>query len=71
MALTGTFSRADTETLRRQINVLNENVSSEAVQIFLQLGARSLHLAERQGASLEKISEMRELISLAKTNSKC
>nr|MBA2620634.1 DUF2520 domain-containing protein [Acidobacteriota bacterium] len=72
-ALTGTFARADVETLRRQIAILSENVSDEAFEVYLQLGQRSLHLAELQqnGASGEKIEEMRKIISLAKNNFKC
>lgn len=70
-ALTGTFARADAETLSRQIDVLSKNVSNEIFEIFLLLGARSLRLAEAQGASPNKISQMREMISLAKTNFKC
>ncbi len=72
-ALTGTFARADLETLRRQIAVLSENVSAEAFEVYLQLGQRSLHLAKLQqnGASGEKIDEMRKIISLAKNNFKC
>jgi predicted short-subunit dehydrogenase-like oxidoreductase (DUF2520 family) len=72
-ALTGTFARADVETLRRQIAVLSEKVSDEAFEVYLQLGQRSLHLAELQqnGASGEKIEEMRKIISLAKNNFKC
>ncbi len=72
-ALTGTFARADVETLRRQIAVLSEKVSDEAFEVYLQLGQRSLHLAEVQqnGASGEKIEEMRKIISLAKNNFKC
>ncbi len=72
-ALTGTFARADVETLRRQIAILSKNVSDEAFEVYLQLGQRSLHLAELQqnGASGEKIEEMRKIISLAKNNFKC
>ncbi len=70
-ALTGTFARADAETLRRQIAVLSENVSSEALEVYLQLGQHSLHLAELQGASREKIRGMQKIISLAKNNFKC
>lgn len=69
-ALTGTFVRADIETLRRQIKILSETVSAEAFDIFLQLGMRSLHLAERQNADREKIEEMRAAIRLAKKNLK-
>lgn len=70
-ALTGTFARADSDTLRRQIEVLSEAVSPEAFEIFLQLGLRSLDLAERQNANREKIEEMRGAIRLAKKNLKC
>lgn len=70
-ALTGTFARADAETLRRQIASLSENASDEALEVYLQLGARSLHLAETQGANSEKIGEMQKVISLAKKNFKC
>lgn len=70
-ALTGTFARADAETLRRQIAALTENVSPEALDIFLRLGQRSLHLAEKQGANLEKLGEMQKNISLAKKNLRC
>ncbi|MDQ3322363.1 MAG: DUF2520 domain-containing protein [Acidobacteriota bacterium] len=70
-ALTGTFARADAETLRKQIDALGENVSGEALEIYLQLGRRSLHLAETQGANFEKIGEMQKIIRLAKKNFKC
>ncbi len=69
-ALTGTFARADAETLRRQIKILSETVSAEALEVFLQLGLRSLHLARRQNANGEKIEEMRGEIRLAKRNLK-
>lgn len=70
-ALTGTFARADLETLRRQIETINENASPEALEIYLQLGRRSLHLAEREGANREKLAEMQKIISLAEKKIKC
>ena len=70
-ALTGTFARADAETLQRQIAILSENVSVEALEVYLQLGERSLHLAEARGADPEKIAEMQKIIGLAKKNFKC
>ena len=69
-ALTGTFARADVETLRRHLEILREKVSPEALEIYLQLGARSLALAEAQGASRENLEKMRGQILLAKTNLK-
>ncbi len=70
-ALTGTFSRADVETFDKHLKILRENVSSEALEVYLQLGMRSAHLAERQGANREKLREILEKIALAKKNLKC
>ena len=69
-ALTGTFARADAETLRRHLAVLPANVSAEILEIYLILGARSLDLAERRQASKEAVEEMRGQILLAKSNLK-
>jgi predicted short-subunit dehydrogenase-like oxidoreductase (DUF2520 family) len=70
-ALTGTFARADVKTFENHLKTLIENVSSEALEIYLQLGTRSAHLAERQGANREKLREILEKIELAKKNLKC
>jgi predicted short-subunit dehydrogenase-like oxidoreductase (DUF2520 family) len=70
-ALTGTFARADVGTLGRHLEILREKVSPELLEIYLQLGLRSLHLAETQGADKENLMKMRGQISLAKTNLKC
>jgi len=70
-ALTGTFARADIGTLEIHLKTLRENVSPELMEIYLQLGLRSLHLAETQGANKANLDEMRGQISLAKTNLKC
>jgi predicted short-subunit dehydrogenase-like oxidoreductase (DUF2520 family) len=69
-ALTGTFARADVETFEKHLEILRENVSGEAVDVYLQLGGRSVHLAEEQGADAEKLEELRNKISLAKKNLK-
>lgn len=70
-ALTGTFARADVATFQKHLAALGENVSDEAREIYLQLGARSTHLAQRQGANAENLSEIRREISLAKKKFKC
>ncbi len=70
-ALTGTFARADVKTFENHLNILRKYVSEEALAVYLQLGARSAHLAERQGANREKIAEILEKITLAKKNLKC
>ncbi|HEY0429303.1 MAG TPA: Rossmann-like and DUF2520 domain-containing protein [Pyrinomonadaceae bacterium] len=69
-ALTGTFARADIETFEKHVEILRENVSEEATDVYLQLGERSVHLAEEQGADAEKLDELRKKISLAKKNFK-
>jgi predicted short-subunit dehydrogenase-like oxidoreductase (DUF2520 family) len=69
-ALTGTFARADVETFEKHLEVLRENVSEEATDVYLQLAARSVHLAVEQGADKEKLEELGKKISLAKKNLK-
>lgn len=69
-ALTGIFARADVATLEKHLEVLPENVSTEALEVYLQLGNRSAHLAKEQGANAENLKKMREKISLAKKNLK-
>lgn len=69
-ALTGTFARADVATFKKHLKAL-ENISDEAQEIYLQLGERSAHLAERQGANAENLNEIRSEISLAKKNFRC
>ena len=70
-SLTGTFARADVGTFRRHLAALRENVSEEVLETYLQLGARSLHLAQEQNANSEDIETMRREILLAKNNLKC
>jgi len=69
-ALTGTFARGDKETLEKHIETIRENTSPEILELYLNLGERSLKLAKEQGVGEEKISGMSKLISLAKNNSK-
>jgi predicted short-subunit dehydrogenase-like oxidoreductase (DUF2520 family) len=65
-ALTGTFARADSDTFEKHLETLEKNVSDEVIEIYLQLGMRSTHLAERQNISIERIEKIREKIMLAK-----
>ena len=64
-ALTGTFARADVETLRQHIETLRENAPRGVLEIYLQLGKRSLHLAEEQGADAAKLLEMEKYLDAA------
>ena len=70
-ALTGTFARGDVGTFENHLASLGENVSAEAQEIYLQLGARSAHLAKGHGANAENLKEILDKISLAKKNFRC
>lgn len=70
-ALTGTFARADLDTLAKHIETIRENSTKDILEIYLNLGDRSLQLAEEQGIEEEKLKKMAEKISLAKNNLKC
>lgn len=70
-ALTGPFARADVETLKKHIETLSENVSENALATYLQLGERSSHLAERQGANRENLEKILAEILLAKKKLRC
>lgn len=65
-ALTGTFARSDVGAFRSHHGLLKENVSDNAIDIYLDLASRSLALAERKGADAEDIASIREGISIAK-----
>lgn len=70
-ALTGTFARADVAGFENHLKILRANVSDEAIEVYLQLASRSVHLAEEQGADRIKLAEILEKITLAKKNLKC
>lgn len=64
-ALTGTFARADVSTFERHLDALKENVSSEIRRVYLDLGDRSLDLAELEGQDSDNIRKIRDGIMLA------
>lgn len=65
-ALTGTFARADVEIFEKHLQILEKSVSEQILEIYLSLAARSILLAEQQGANREKVEEIQRKISLAK-----
>ncbi len=69
-ALTGTVARADIKTLENHLKTLEKNASKEALEVYLQLAARSVHLAERQGANALNLKKIRGKLLLAKNNLK-
>jgi predicted short-subunit dehydrogenase-like oxidoreductase (DUF2520 family) len=56
-ALTGTFARADLETMKLHLAALQDNAPA-ALNIYRELGLRSLKLAAQQKADKEKLREM-------------
>jgi predicted short-subunit dehydrogenase-like oxidoreductase (DUF2520 family) len=67
-ALTGTFARADAETMNRHLEIMRASVPRELLDVYLQLGLRSAHLAERRGADAEKIALMKNILSAERMN---
>ncbi len=70
-ALTGTFARVDVKTLENHLQIIKETVSRDILEVYLQLGFRSLHLAEVRGVDQKNIAEMQNRMLLAKKNIKC
>ena len=70
-ALTGPFARADVATFERQLEALRGLATRSELQIYLDLAARSLDLAEKHTKNRSSISKMRKLISLAKQDIEC
>ncbi|HKX84598.1 MAG TPA: DUF2520 domain-containing protein [Pyrinomonadaceae bacterium] len=68
-ALTGTFARADIEAFERHLAAFEDRVPRNIRETYLLLAARSLDLAEKAGASDERIAELRERIYIAKGKS--
>ncbi len=69
-ALTGTVARADIKTFENHLETLEKNASKETREVYLQLAARSVHLAERQGANTLNLKKIRGKLLLAKNNLK-
>ena len=69
-SLTGTFARADVRTFEKHLETLQENVPPQILEIYLLLGARSIRLAEKQGADKAHLAEISDKLLLAKTNLK-
>lgn len=72
-ALTGTFARADFDIFEKHLQTLEKNVSENAVDIYLDLGMRSIELAEKAADGKNKSSKfekIRKTILLAKKTRK-
>jgi predicted short-subunit dehydrogenase-like oxidoreductase (DUF2520 family) len=61
-ALTGTFARADTATMRRHLDALRSGAPADALAAYRLLGRRSLRLAEKIGVDAEALKEIRRVL---------
>lgn len=55
-ALTGTFARADVETVRRHLKAIRREEMEDALAAYTLLGKRSLQLAKKRGANQEALA---------------
>lgn len=58
-ALTGTFARADEETMRKHLSAVAEMPDKNLLRIYQTLGRHSLKLAAEQGADAAKLDRMK------------
>ena len=61
-ALTGTFARLDIDTFERHLASMHKNLAPEIIDIYLDLGKRSVELVERRGGVNERTRAFRERI---------
>ncbi len=61
-ALTGTFARADFETMQKHLAAIRDMKSEEINNIYSHLGLRSIKLAVEQGANPENLKLMQETL---------
>lgn len=61
-ALTGSFARADVETVRKHLHALGELEDTNALAVYKLLGEDSLKLAESAGADPALIETIRQII---------
>ncbi len=69
-SLTGTFARADISTFEKHLIALRDYAAPEILEIYLQLGMRSIPLAAKQGADAARLDEISDKLLLAKKNLK-
>ncbi len=61
-ALTGTFARADVQTMRRHLAAIRARADEEALCAYALLGQRSLKLAAKSKANKAAVKEMARLL---------
>jgi predicted short-subunit dehydrogenase-like oxidoreductase (DUF2520 family) len=61
-ALTGSFARADVETVRKHLRALGDLEDADALAVYKLLGRRSLDLAESAGVDRDAAEEVRRAL---------
>ncbi len=62
-ALTGTFARADSVTVRNHLDALHQLTSHDPLAIYKLLGQRSLQLARKSGADLKALKQIERALT--------
>lgn len=63
LALTGTFARADTSTMRKHLAAIRAQAGDEALAVYVLLGRRSLRLAKKNHADAAALKEMARVLA--------
>ncbi|HEX8921389.1 MAG TPA: DUF2520 domain-containing protein, partial [Pyrinomonadaceae bacterium] len=66
-ALTGTFARADTATVRRHLDALISQGMQDVLAAYTLLGQRSLRLAKTAGAGSDALKEIAQVLAESTT----
>jgi predicted short-subunit dehydrogenase-like oxidoreductase (DUF2520 family) len=61
-ALTGSFARADAETVAKHVEALRRLTGTDALALYAALGEHSLKLAERAGADPAAVERVRRAL---------
>ena len=61
-ALTGTFARADVETVRKHLAALEQEGDADALAAYVMLGMHSLRLASEAGADADRVEEIARVL---------
>ena len=61
-ALTGTFARADTETVVKHLTALRGTKKRDAIAAYTLLGMRSLQLARENGADRTNVNQIKHIL---------
>jgi predicted short-subunit dehydrogenase-like oxidoreductase (DUF2520 family) len=69
-ALTGTYARADTATVRRHLSALRSQKMTDALLAYLTLGKHSLRLARAAGANPAALKEIADTLLDAEKDSR-